>query len=150
MSNLSPDVGGQRCPDSVPPNYCAMSVGQNQVQIRNPDTRKPSRLKNSDLTDRHRTVNPDKIRTALSADVCPRNPDKKRFWPPDKVGKRIKQLPSRIRIRKLRKSNHIYYNIRLCSIFPRSVALLLTESWCFEHYSASTGLDSVHDLTIFV
>jgi len=38
------DVGGQRCPDSVR-NYCAVSVGQNQVQIQNPDTRKPSRLK---------------------------------------------------------------------------------------------------------
>ena len=43
-----PDVGGQRCPDSVR-NYCAVSVGQNQVQIQNPDTRKPYRLKISDL-----------------------------------------------------------------------------------------------------
>ena len=38
------DVGGQRCPDSVQ-NYCVLSVGQNQVQVRNPDTRKPSWLK---------------------------------------------------------------------------------------------------------
>ena len=43
-----PDVGGQRCPDSVR-IYCAVSVSQNQVQIRNPDTRKPSRLKISDF-----------------------------------------------------------------------------------------------------
>ena len=42
------DVGGQHCPDSVRV-YCAVSVGQNQVQIRNPDTRKPSRLKISDF-----------------------------------------------------------------------------------------------------
>ena len=42
------DVGGHRCPDSVQ-IYCAVSVGQNQVQIRNPDTRKPSRLKISDF-----------------------------------------------------------------------------------------------------
>ena len=32
------DVGGQRCPDSVQ-NYCVLPVGQNQVQVRNPDTR---------------------------------------------------------------------------------------------------------------
>ena len=42
------DVGGQRCPESVR-NYCAVSVGQNPVQIQNPDTRKPSRLKISDI-----------------------------------------------------------------------------------------------------
>ena len=41
-------VGGQHCPVSVR-NYCAVSEGQNQVQIRNPDTRKPSRLKISDI-----------------------------------------------------------------------------------------------------
>ena len=35
--------------------YCAVSVGQN----RNPDTRKPSRLKISDFADRHRSVDPD-------------------------------------------------------------------------------------------
>ena len=45
---FQPDVGGQRCPDSVR-IYCAVSVGQNQVQIQNPDTRKPYRLKISDL-----------------------------------------------------------------------------------------------------
>ena len=45
---LTADVGGQHCPDSVW-IYCAVSVGQNQVQIRNPDTRKPSRLKISDF-----------------------------------------------------------------------------------------------------
>ena len=44
LNALRSDVGEQRCPDSVR-NYCAVSVGQNQVQIRNPDTRKPSRLK---------------------------------------------------------------------------------------------------------
>ena len=42
------NVGGQHCPDPVR-NYCVVSVGQNQVQIRNPDTRKPSRLKISDF-----------------------------------------------------------------------------------------------------
>ena len=41
-----PDVGGQHCPNSVR-IYCAVSVGQ--VQIRNSDTRKPSRLKISDF-----------------------------------------------------------------------------------------------------
>ena len=48
MTWLVPDVGGQHCPDSVRV-YCAVSVGQNQVQIRNLDTRKPCRLKISDL-----------------------------------------------------------------------------------------------------
>ena len=43
-----PDVGGQHCPDSVR-IYCAVPVGQNLVQIRNPDTRKPSRPKISDF-----------------------------------------------------------------------------------------------------
>ena len=42
-----PDVGGQRCPDSVR-NYSALYLGQNKVQIRNLDT-KPSRLKISDF-----------------------------------------------------------------------------------------------------
>ena len=42
------DVGGQRCLDSIR-NYCSVSDGQNQVQIRNPDSRKPSRLKISDI-----------------------------------------------------------------------------------------------------
>ena len=42
------DVGGQHCPDYVR-IYCAVSVGQNQVQIRNPDTRNPPRLKISDF-----------------------------------------------------------------------------------------------------
>ena len=46
--HFQPDVGGQHCPDSVW-IYCGVSVGQNQVQIRNLDTRKPSRLKISDL-----------------------------------------------------------------------------------------------------
>ena len=48
LAAYAPDVGGQHCPDSVR-IYCAVSVGQNQVQIRNPDTRKPSRLKISDF-----------------------------------------------------------------------------------------------------
>ena len=48
MTRFKSDVGGQRCPDSVR-NYCAVSVGQNQVQIRNPDTLRPSRLKISDF-----------------------------------------------------------------------------------------------------
>ena len=45
------DVGGQRYPDSVRIYYAvsAVSVGQNQVQIRNSDTQKPSRLKISDF-----------------------------------------------------------------------------------------------------
>ena len=51
-------VGGQRCPESVR-NYCVVSVGQNQVQIRNPNTRKPSRLQI--LTDRYHTVNSDSV-----------------------------------------------------------------------------------------
>ena len=42
------DVGGQHCPDSVL-IYCEVSVGQNQVQTRNSDTQKPSRLKISDF-----------------------------------------------------------------------------------------------------
>ena len=42
------DVGGQCYPDSVR-IYCAVSVGENQGQIRNPGTRKPSRLKVSDF-----------------------------------------------------------------------------------------------------
>ena len=45
-----------------------MSVGQNQVQIQNSDTRKPPDLKFQNSTDRHRTVNPDRIWTALSTD----------------------------------------------------------------------------------
>ena len=45
---LKADVRGQRCPDSVR-NYCVVSVDQNQVQIRNLGTRKPSRLKISDF-----------------------------------------------------------------------------------------------------
>ena len=48
ISTLSSDVGGQRCPDSVQ-NYCVLSVGQNQVQVRNPDTRIPSWLKISNF-----------------------------------------------------------------------------------------------------
>ena len=39
----------QTSADSTVRIYCAVSVGQNQVQIRNPDTRKPSRLKISNF-----------------------------------------------------------------------------------------------------
>ena len=42
------DVGGQRFPDSVRNNR-AVSVGQNKVQIWNPNTRKPCRQPISDL-----------------------------------------------------------------------------------------------------
>ena len=48
MSHGLADVGGLDCWDSVR-IHCAVSVGQSQVQIRNQDTRKPSRLKNSDF-----------------------------------------------------------------------------------------------------
>jgi len=48
FENRISNVGGQCCPDSVR-NYCPVSVGQNQVQIRNPDTQKPSRLKISNF-----------------------------------------------------------------------------------------------------
>ena len=67
MTRFKSDVGGQRCPDSVRNDF-SVSVGQTQVQIRNPDTRKPFRLNFQILTDRHRTVNPDRIRTALTSD----------------------------------------------------------------------------------
>ena len=60
IQSFGADVGGQRCPDSVR-QYCAVSDGQNQVQIRNPDTRKPSRLKISDIAWQtpHYEQNPD-------------------------------------------------------------------------------------------
>ena len=48
LVHLLADVGGQRYSDSVR-NYCAVSFGQNQIQIRNPGTRKPFRLKISDF-----------------------------------------------------------------------------------------------------
>jgi len=48
MTRFKSDAGGQRRPNSVR-NYCAVSVDQTQGQIRNPDTRKPSRLKFSDF-----------------------------------------------------------------------------------------------------
>ena len=68
-TNVRPDVGGQHCPDL----HCAVSVGQNQVQIRYPDTRKPSRLKISDF-DRQAPYsrpgqNPDSVRRRLRMTV---------------------------------------------------------------------------------
>ena len=62
-----PDVGGQRCPVSVR-NYCAVSDGQNQIQIRTLEN--PPDWKFQILTGRHRTVKPDRSRAVLSADVC--------------------------------------------------------------------------------
>ena len=70
-----PDVGGQRCPDSVP---CL------SVKIWNFQSGGFSRVRISNLylilTGRNRTVISDRIRTALSADFCSQRGTNPQVW----------------------------------------------------------------------